>query len=319
VAVPNSTFDQVSAITNDFYMPKFPENVFKTRFVLMKLWKKGTKVSSGNKIRQPLVYQKGNGGAFNPRAQFNIAAKDQITAAQFNWKHYYVPISIFDDELLVNDGPAGVRKLLDAKMKVAKNQIADDISTDMFKTSTSYYGDSDIQINSVVGACGNASYPDSNITYGGIQKTSGNSFWHGNVTNQGGALTLAAMETMFLNCSKYGDTPDLITCASNQVENIYSLQASNQRYLDQKVMDLGFVAYTFKGVPVVPDEHVTSTEIYFLNTDYLDLVSHRKQNMRFEKFQKPIDQAAAVAKIFWMGNLTCSDCRRQGVIYGVTA
>ena len=54
----------------------------------------------------------------------------------------------------------------------------------------------------------------------------------------------------------------------------------------------------------------------FLNTKYLDFKVHSKRNFSFQDFQKPINQDARTAKIFWMGQLVCTNPRMQGMIVG---
>ena len=130
------TFDQITAITNKYYMPKFPELVFKVNFLLNRLWKKGTTPSSGESIKQPIMYQITKGGAYRPYDTFDISAEDQVTAADFTWKYYEVPITLSRDELLKNDGPEGVRKLMDAKMRLAKEQMAQLLANDLYSNTT---------------------------------------------------------------------------------------------------------------------------------------------------------------------------------------
>jgi hypothetical protein len=300
-------------------MAKFPEVVFSNNPVFARLWKRGPKPNGGKTIAQPLGYAAGNGGSYSPRAQLNIAAVDQVTTAEFNWKYYYVPIAMFRDEILRNGSPEGVKSLLDMKMKISRSEIADDIATDLFLTSSSYSGDSDNGVNSLVGACANAAYPAATIAYGGITKSSANSFWHGdvNTATASGNLSLPDMMDSFIAVSIYGSTPDLIVTNQDRFSDYWALVAAQERFMHKDVDGYGFGGLLFNTVPVVMDSHCNADEMYFLTSDYLHLVSHKKENMRLEPFMKPIDQNAAVAKIYWAGNLTCSDCRRQGVLYDI--
>ncbi|MFQ5351746.1 MAG: hypothetical protein ACE5D3_01580, partial [Candidatus Binatia bacterium] len=66
------------------------------------------------------------------------------------------------------------------------------------------------------------------------------------------------------------------------------------------------------------DSHCPTDNLYLLNDEYIDFVSHRLENFRFEKWAKPVNQAARVAFVFWMGNLTMSNMRMQGKIFGMS-
>ena len=54
--------------------------------------------------------------------------------------------------------------------------------------------------------------------------------------------------------------------------------------------------------------------MYFLNENYIGFRHHRKRDFTFEGFQKPVNQDARIAKILWLGALTCSNPSRQGLI-----
>ena len=56
--------------------------------------------------------------------------------------------------------------------------------------------------------------------------------------------------------------------------------------------------------------------MYFLNTKYLDYKVHGQRNFAFEDF-KPLEaQDSIQARLFWMGQLTCSNPRMQGLLIG---
>ena len=77
-----------------------------------------------------------------------------------------------------------------------------------------------------------------------------------------------------------------------------------------------FSTLKFKGADVVADSHCPDGVMLFLNTKYLDFKVHSKRNFSFQDFQKPINQDARTAKIFWMGQLVCTNPRMQGMIVG---
>jgi type IV secretory pathway VirB3-like protein len=52
--------------------------------------------------------------------------------------------------------------------------------------------------------------------------------------------------------------------------------------------------------------------MYALNENYAQLVIHKDNNMRKEHHASLETTDSMLTKIFWMGNLTCSQRRRQG-------
>lgn len=114
------------------------------------------------------------------------------------------------------------------------------------------------------------------------------------------------------------DQPDLIICPQNIYDAYESGLQGNKRFVgsDAGLADAGFSTLRFKGAAVVADSHCPDGVMLMLNTKYLDFKVHSKRNFSFQDFQKPINQDARTAKIFWMGQLVCTNPRMQGMIVG---
>ena len=126
------------------------------------------------------------------------------------------------------------------------------------------------------------------------------------MTRMYGALTIGA------------DQPDLIVCSQVLYDAYETGLQANKRFVgtDAMLVDAGFSSLKFKGADVVADSHCPDGVMLFLNTKYLDFKVHSKRNFSFQDFQKPINQDARTAKIFWMGQLVCTNPRMQGMIVG---
>lgn len=334
------TFDEISAITNALYLPKFPQLVFNRNVVMSRLWKKGSKPSSGEFIKQPVMYKATKGGAYSPYEVFDVSAEDQITAARFDWKYYEVPITVSRDDILKNDGPEGVKKLMDAKMKLAGMKMSDDIATDLWDKTTS---DSSKQITSIALMCDDhdATLTTSGATYGHLLRTDmeigTRAMWDAKLVDfktdvdgtdeaidyTAGQLTIA-MNRLWMKIAD-GDIHATICLAHNDWLDRFWMDARpDKRFLDSKMLEMGWTAMQFNGVPFVADTHcparnevADNNRIFMLNEEFLDFVSHSKENMRFDPFAKPIDQNVSVAHIFWAGNMTTSACHRHGVLWNM--
>lgn len=96
---------------------------------------------------------------------------------------------------------------------------------------------------------------------------------------------------------------------------------------------LGFDTVRFKGQDLVWDEMMpdvdggyaydnsswaTSTWV-MLNTQYIELVIDTQTDFVTTPFVRPENQDAKVSQVLFMGNLCCSNPRKQGMIYGITA
>ena len=62
------------------------------------------------------------------------------------------------------------------------------------------------------------------------------------------------------------------------------------------------------------DEHAQANHMYFLNSEYMGFVIHSRRNFVMTPFTKPHNQDAKTAQMLFAGNMTCSNCRFQGVL-----
>jgi len=322
------TFDQITALTNKYYMPKFPQTVFDQNLLQKRLAAKGTKPSSGESIKQPIMHAMTKGGAYRPYDQFDTSAEQQVTAADFNWKYYEVPIVISRDELLKNQGPEGVKKLMDAKMKLARMKMSDLLATDMVAHSVLASRDTAAEVQCLELIYDDSSYTLTTADYalGGITKAD-LSTWAGTLTDVGGTgvgLNYIDMNVHYMEIADGNIQPDLIALNNVPFGRYVGSQQQYQRYYKQSEMDAGFLTATFNGqATLMADLHIldygTTTETdnrcYFINTDFIDFVTHRDENNRLEPFAKPVDQAVGVAHIMWAGELTTSDPSRGGIMH----
>ena len=137
-------------------------------------------------------------------------------------------------------------------------------------------------------------------------------------TTNGVAAIAARMTRMYGELTIGNDQPDLIICSQNLFDAYETSLQANKRFMgsDAGLADAGFSTLKFKGADVVADSHCPAGSMLFLNTKYLDFKTHSKRNFSFQDFQKPINQDARTAKIFWMGQLVCTNPRMQGMIVG---
>jgi hypothetical protein len=74
---------------------------------------------------------------------------------------------------------------------------------------------------------------------------------------------------------------------------------------------------------VVPDidngtTAITDGTAFFLNTNFYKLIIDSETDVVTTPFVEPENQTAKTAKILFMGNATCSNLRKQGVLYATS-
>ena len=142
--------------------------------------------------------------------------------------------------------------------------------------------------------------------------------WSELVTTANGVSAISrAMTRMYGACTVDNDQPDLIV-TTQAIYDAYetSLQANKRFAGGDDISNAGFDSLRFKGASVVVDSHCPAGQMYFLNTNYLDFKVHKDRNFAFEDFKRLEGSDNIQARLFWMGQLTCTNPRMQGVLGG---
>ena len=124
------------------------------------------------------------------------------------------------------------------------------------------------------------------------------------------------MLPLWLDLVRGDDKPDLILCSNDYFSFYEQSQTSIKRYTSSDSVSGGFLNLKYKNADVIFDggSGIPASRMYFLNTDYFDLVVHKDANLTVMEEMKPYNQDAAVIPILWMGNLTCTNRSLQGVL-----
>jgi hypothetical protein len=91
-----------------------------------------------------------------------------------------------------------------------------------------------------------------------------------------------------------------------------------QRYASADDATAGFRALKYVDADVIFDSNTnfatTAERMYFLNTNYLEMVVHRDANWSTSDEKVSINQDAVVIPVFWQGQLVCSNRSLQGIL-----
>lgn len=308
------------------------DNVSKNNALLAYLSKRGNiKTISGG----PLIYEEisfaenGNGGAYSGYDLLPVAAQDVISAAQFSIKQYAVPVVISGLEQLQNSGKEAQLDLMDARLGVAEDTMANLIAQGVYGDGTAYSGKAITGLDAAVEATATASQTS---TYGGISRTTW-SFWRNYcVTSQDistAAKVQAVMNTAWANLVRGIDQPDVIIMDTNFWKDYMASLQAIQRFAGTETANLGFPTVKFFGADVVLDGGIggfagsgVSTEgtAYFLNTKFLKFRPHKDRNMVALSPNKryAVNQDAEVQILGWAGNLTSAGSKFQGRVLATT-
>lgn len=320
---PNAVFTEIVTTTFRNHRKEINDNFSRHNALYRRLAQKGKTRSEpgGYSIVEPLEYAANSTyQRYSGFEVLNVSQSDVFTAAEFNWRQIAINVVSSGYELRVNSGPQRIANLAKKRISNAIHTFGNNFSADM-------YGDGTLtnQIDGLQKMIADAGTG----TVGGIDSATW-TFWQNKVQSAaaplqgGGAITpsgnAGVMESLmlplFMELTRGGDKPDLIVM-SNDYFNFYeSGLVSQKRYVDEKSADGGFMELSYKGVPVIFDgvSGMPTAHGYFINTRFLEIVTHEDANMTVLEDAKPYNQDGVVVPILWMGNMTCSNRALQGVM-----
>lgn len=302
------SYDQISAITQKKFIPKLYDAVFDSNPLLQRAKKKFyEKIDGGERILVPLNYaMTTSSGWYSGSETLQTSDNEVISAAEYTWKQLYANISISRMDELKNSGDSQILSLVKNKVKIAEKTMDDKLGTGLYSDGS--------DAKSIVGLRDIVAVDQ---TVGGIAQSS-YSWWQAQVDSSTTTLSIGAMQARDNACTVNSDAPTVIMTTRTLLNSYYALLQPQQRFTDSETAKGGFTSVMFNGKPVIADSYCPSGKMFFLNENYLHLFVHKDEDMRFEPFQKPINQNVKVAKIFWAGALGSSNNRLHGALTALT-
>lgn len=321
---PNSTFTEIVTTTLRQHRKEIADNVSNNNALLQRLMKKGRMevIDGGYEIVEPLDYAENSTyQRYSGYDLLNVSVSDVLTAAKYDWKQQSIHVTANGLELRQNSGKNQLIKLANARLTNAIRTFKNNMSVDVYSAGTATN-----QINGLQALVADAGTG----TVGGI--VSGTyTFWKNKVQSaaaplQGGAGITPSKTTiqslmlpLWLELSRGNDKPDLIV-SSNDYFTFYEESLTDlKRYTSDGDATGGFISLKYKTADVIFDGGtegggISSAHMYFLNTDYLKMVTHRDANMTELDQKASVNQDAVVIPIINQCNLVVSNRSLQGVL-----
>jgi len=312
---------ELAATTYRKHETEVADAVSKHNALFRRLDKKGRKRTEdgGLSIVTPLEYATNSTyQRYSGYDALNINAVDVLTAAEYPWRQVAVNVAASGLELRTNMGDSRIINFTKSKIRNAMNSFKNGMAGDIYSDGTAAN-----QINGL-----QALIADTGTGTVGQINSSTFPFWQNFVQSaaaplQGGsALTFgpstieSLMLTLYIKLTRGTDMPDMIVFDDSLFTFYEQSQTSLKRYSGEEA-DGGFITMKYKGADVFFDSSggIPALHGYFINTDYLELVTHRDADMTIMDELKSVNQDAVVIPVLWMGNLVCSNRFLQGVLH----
>lgn len=317
MASPNSTFTELVTTTLRNHPTEISDNVSQHNALYRRLKTGGKikKLSGGYEIVRPLDYAENSTyQRYSGYDALNIGSSDVLSAAKFDWVQAAVHVVASGRELRMNAGKEQLIDLAASRTKNAMRTAANNMSLDLYSSGS---------LSNQMGGLGHIIQTAGTGTVGGINSST-YTFWQNQYQEASGANTYADIKNdmikLWLNCARGADQTDLIVMTQDFYAAYWNALTPQQRYSSEdKEATAGFNALKFQQADVIFDRQTTNftatgEKAYFINSDYLELVVHRDTNWSTLEEKMSVNQDATVIPILWMGQLTCSNRARQGVL-----
>ena len=312
----------VTALSRRIILPRIVDNVYNSN-VLFYRWYHANKFTQqgGTQIEQPLMYKRmAAGGSYSGYQLLNVTPSDTIQNAAFPWAQYYTPVTVDGLTLLRSDSPLAIADFVATQFKQAEMDMSDNLGSGLWSDGTSS--------TDLVGARVAVDNGTIASSYGAINH-SGNTWWNAQIDSSTTTLTLAAMQSLFGSCTQGGRAPTIGFCTQANYNRYWALCLSPQQFpvqpggKDMQLAQAGFENLLFNGMPLLVDSHIPTTgsegNMFFLNEDYIQIVTATRADFHLQDFQTPTNQDAMTALLLWAGQLVFGNIQRQGKFTALSA
>lgn len=314
---PNSVFTEMVTTTLRNHPTEVADNVSANNALYSRLKKRGKikALSGGYEIVRPLDYAENSTyQRYSGFDTLNVNASDVLTAAKFDWVQAAINVVASGRELRMNSGKEQLIDLAAARLKNAQRTAANNMSIDLYSSGA---------LANQMGGLAQIIQTNGQGTVGGINSTT-YTFWRNKFLEATGTNLVTKanikgfMNTLYLDLVRGSDKPDLIVSSHDFFAMYWESLQDLQRYAESDSATAGFKSLKYVDADVIFDSNTnfaTNAErMYFLNTNYLEMVEHRDARWTTMDEKMSVNQDGVVIPLLWMGNLTCSNRALQGIL-----
>jgi hypothetical protein len=317
MASPSTIFTEMVTTTLRNHPTEVADNVSKNNALYSRLKKRGKikKISGGYEIVRPLDYaENATYQRYSGYDTLNIQASDVLSAAKYDWVQAAINVTASGRELRMNSGSEQLIDLAEARVKNAMRTAANNMSVDLYSSGA---------LANQMGGLALIIQNAGTGTVGGINSST-YTFWKNKFREAAGTNTISKstikgeMNALWLDLVRGTDKSDLIVSTHDFFAMYWESLQDLQRYAAADEATAGFRSLKYVTADVIFDSNdnfsTTGEKMYFLNTDYLELIVHRDADWAVQEDKMSINQDAVVIPIFWQGQLVCSNRALQGVL-----
>lgn len=297
-------------------IPGIRDNIFKSNPVFKWFYSGGggkMRKKGGVALSHAEMYAKNTTAMSYQRYDtLDTTPQDGLTRDQWLWAQYAATVTIDGfSERVANAGDSKLEDILEDKKMQAEESISLLLEQHMFAAAP---GSKDIRsLATITLASG---------TEGGINGTT-STWWQSQVTASGsfaaqGRSDLTALWNTISIQNPIGG-PKMLVSDQASFQFYESSLVSQERFTDNKLVDIGIENLQFKATPWTWSPQATSGVIYALHDKGIEFVVNSDTDMLVTPFVTPANQDARTSKILLACALMTGNRRKLGKLTGITA
>jgi len=333
------------------------DNTFRTVPLLDAVQKAGNveKVNGGSKVDHPVILTEHSSitQLATGYESVNLAVKDPLRTAVFDWCDFVAPVVVTEKEQLSNKGDRAVIRIAEARLKsvmgmlkrewerqtVAGNStVLTDLNTLNGEgvVAAGAWGPTALQNTDGFFELGAFGAPGGQTnTVGGIAKATFPTSWNNQSHDVGGTFAggfgLLGMSDLMIQTSIYAPEGgiDIILASPNSYEQYRNQLAALERYssMEQMKGTAGRLGILYNGAMVYIEPNLGFTEaaggnpisMYFLNSKLFSVYFDRDAFFEMGKMERISGYAAMSSNILTRSQLCISNLSGHGVLYNAEA
>ena len=329
------------------------DNLFKAIPVLEEMRKSGgvETYDGGQKLDVPLILAEHSSitQLSNGYEPVNLAVKDALRTATFNWCDFVAPVVITKKEELSNRGERAIVSIAEARMKSVMGLLQREVEKQLVAGTSSVLTDLNSllagnearaavngrQAGGFLSAVDESGGSSQSGTVGGINTSTFSDFQNKSREQAAATLDITDMTDLYIECQSAtpgGGSPNLIISNKDAYVEYKDQLFANERFMRENDLDGGRLSLAFHGARLYYDPFLDSQTIsdtaagtsadvrmMFLNTDYMKLAFDSSAQFAMEDFEFISGYASRSANIFTRLQLYVQHLASQGLLTGVYA
>jgi len=246
---------------------------------------------------------------------------DPFTSVVYEWKTIGVPFQVSGLDMIKTKDD-GIENLLTRMIEAAEAGLREGLGG---STLGLYTNDGETTTTSLTGLQNILSTSTTTGTVGQLSRASQANWRHqsGNVASDFSGNGLSIIRTLYRNCSRHDETPDVLVLTGSAMDNFeaaltntiqVNLPVSEKGQGDSLMMEAGFWNWRYKGALVFHDDAIPANSGYMLNFKYHKLYVREGRESEVSDLVKSRNYDDLTGWVFFAGNQCNTNLARNGLL-----